>query len=76
MFLRIKITCTCCSEYVVDENISTAKILCPNCGVEYPYSEKLTSILKSAKEIPDGNSFNNEICTRVISFSEYMNPSQ
>lgn len=76
MFLKFKIDCTCHCEYTANENISTSKIVCPNCGLEYPYSDKLLSILKTAKDIPDGNRFNKEIQTTVISEQEYMSNCQ
>lgn len=76
MFLKFKISCTCYCEYSANENISTDKIICPNCGVEYPHSAKLISILKTAKEIPDGNMFDKEIQTSVISKQEYMSNHQ
>lgn len=76
MFLKFKINCTCHCEYTTNENISTSKIICPNCGLEYPYSDKLLSILNTAKDIPDGNRFNKEIQTAVISEQEYMNNRQ
>lgn len=76
MFLRVKVFCTCQCEYVVDENISTAKIACPNCGLEHPYSNELLSMLNSAKKIPDGNTFNLEISNRVIPNPEYMKTNQ
>lgn len=70
MFLKFKISCTCGCGYSANENISTDKIICPNCGIEYPYSAKLISILKTAKEIPDGNQFDKEITISVISKQE------
>lgn len=76
MFLKFKIDCTCHCEYTANENISTSKIVCPNCGLEYPYSDKLLSILNTAKDIPDGNRFNKEIQTTVISEQEYMSNYQ
>lgn len=76
MFLKFKIDCTCHCEYTANENISTSKIVCPNCGLEYPYSDKLLSILNAAKDIPDGNRIDNEIQTTVISEREYMNNCQ
>lgn len=66
MFLKFKVSCTCGCEYSANENISTDKIICPNCGTEYPHSAKLISILKTAKEIPDGNILDDKISTRVI----------
>lgn len=76
MFLKFKINCTCHCEYTVCEEASIKKIVCPNCGLEYPYSDKLLSILNTAKDIPDGNNFNKEIQTTVISESEDMNNRQ
>lgn len=72
MFLKFRINCTCHCEYTANENISTSKIICPNCGLEYPYSDKLLLILNTAKDIPDGNRFNKEMQTTVISEQEYM----
>lgn len=70
MFLKFKVSCTCHCEYTVGENMSTSKIICPNCGIEYPYSDKLISILDTAKDIPDGEYLNNEIRTEVVSLAE------
>ena len=72
MFLKFKISCTCGCGYSANENISTDKIICPNCGIEYPYSAKLISILKTAKDIPSGNILDDKIETRVISSAEDM----
>ena len=76
MFLKFQITCTCYSRYTVNEDISASKIVCPNCGLEYPYSDKVLNILHTAKEIPDTNSFDKECDIRVISLEEYMNSHQ
>lgn len=76
MFMKIKISCPCHCSYVLNENINSDKVVCPNCGNEYPYSEKLTSILKLAKEIPDGDNFSNEHSVEVISPSEDMSNHQ
>lgn len=46
MFMKIKISCPCHCLYVVNENINSDKVVCPNCGVEYPYSDKLIAMLK------------------------------
>lgn len=70
MYLKFKIHCTCYCEYSVCENVSTSKITCPNCGLEYPHSDKLLSILNTAKDIPDGNFLNGEISTNVVSLME------
>lgn len=72
MFLKFKISCTCGCGYSANENISTDKIICPNCGTEYPHSDKLIYILKTAKEIPCGNILDDKIETRVISSAEDM----
>lgn len=73
MFLKFQITCTCYSKYTVSEDISTSKIVCPNCGLEYPHSDKVLSILKTAKEIPEGNiAFDKECCISVLSLAEEM----
>lgn len=76
MFLKFKIFCTCHCEYTVSENLCTDKIVCPNCGMVYPHSAKLISILDTAKGIPDGNRFNKEIQTTVISEQEDMSNCQ
>ena len=76
MFLKFQITCTCYSRYTVNEDISTGEIICPNCGLEYPYSDKVLNILHTAKEIPDTNSFDKECDIRVISLEEYMSNPQ
>ncbi len=52
MRLCFEISCTCQCSYTIGTNISTDKIICPNCGLEHPYSEKLLSILKIASGIP------------------------
>lgn len=72
MFLKFQITCTCYSRYTVSEDISTSKIVCPNCGLEYPYSDKVLSILKTAKEIPEGNAFDKECRISVLPLGEEM----
>lgn len=76
MFLKFKISCTCHCEYTVCEDASISKIVCPNCGLEYPYSGKLLSILNTANDIPDGSRFNKKIQTAVISEQEYMSNYQ
>lgn len=76
MFLKFKISCTCGCSYTISDDISTSKIICPNCGAEYPYSDKIISILNTAKEIPDGCSFNNEYSISVISALEHVNNHQ
>lgn len=73
MFLKVKIECPCNCSYTANEEIITSKITCPNCGKEYPYSDKVISMLKLAKEIPDGNYFDSEHSISVISISEDMN---
>lgn len=73
MFLKFQITCTCYSRYTVNEDISTGKIICPNCGLEYPYSDKVLSILKTAKETPDGDIASSKEChIRVLPLGEEM----
>lgn len=72
MFLKFQITCTCHNRYTVNESVSADKIICPNCGLEYPYSDKALSILKTAKEIPDNETFG-ETSIKVISAEEDMN---
>lgn len=73
MLLKFQITCTCYSRYTVNDDISTSKIVCPNCGLEYPYSDKVLSILKTAKEIPEGNiTSDKECCISVLSLGEEM----
>jgi uncharacterized protein YbaR (Trm112 family) len=71
MFLKFQITCTCHNRYTVNESVSADKIICPNCGLEYPYSDKVLSILKTAKEIPEGNiTSDKECCISVLSLGE------
>lgn len=71
MFLKFQITCTCHNRYTVNESVSADKIICPNCGLEYPYSDKALSILKTAKEIPEGNiTSDKECCISVLSLGE------
>lgn len=73
MFLKFQITCTCHNRYTVNESVSADKIICPNCGLEYPYSDKVLSILKTAKEIPEGNiTSDKECCISVLSLGEEM----
>lgn len=73
MFLKFQITCTCSCKYVVNEKISVDKIVCPNCGKEYPSSVKLLDILNAAKEIPNGDLMSEDFLIRVISENEDMN---
>lgn len=70
MFLKFKINCTCHCEYTIREETSINKIVCPNCGLEYPCSDKLISILNTAKDIPDGAFLSSEVRTKVISLAE------
>lgn len=71
MFLKFQITCTCHNRYTVNESVSADKIICPNCGLEYPYSDKVLSILKTAKEIPEGNiTSDKKCCISVLSLRE------
>lgn len=73
MFLKFQIACTCYSRYTVNEDISTDKIICPNCGLEYPHSDKVLSILKTAKEIPEGDiTSDKECCISVLPLVEEM----
>lgn len=72
MLLKFKIYCTCCCEYSVSEKTTASKIICPNCGVEYPYSDKLISILNTADQIPDGNRLSDEHEIKVTTFFEDM----
>jgi DNA-directed RNA polymerase subunit M/transcription elongation factor TFIIS len=75
MFIKIRISCPCHCSYIVNENINSDKVVCPNCGSEYPYSEKLASMLRLAKEIPEGECLS-EHSVQVISLSEDMNSRQ
>jgi hypothetical protein len=76
MFVKIRVSCPCHCTYTVNEDINSDKIICPNCGKEYPYSDKMIAMLKLAKEIPDGDFLLNEHSVEVISLSEYMNSRQ
>lgn len=76
MELKFQISCTCHCQYTVNEELSTEKIICPNCGMEYPDSAKLISILNTAKDIPEGEFLSNEVRTRVISPEEDMKNHQ
>ena len=76
MFVKIKVSCPCHCTYTVNEDINSDKIFCPNCGKEYPYSDKMVAMPKLAKEIPDGDFLLNEHSVEVISLSEYMNSRQ
>lgn len=71
MFLKFKIHCTCHCSYTTNEAISTDKIACPNCGIEYPYSKEVISILKTAQTIPSGSMFEKH-SIQVISQEEDM----
>mgnify|MGYP000844232020 FL=1 len=73
MFLKFQITCACHNRYTVNESISADKIICPNCGKEYPGSAKLLDILNTAKEIPKGDLMSEEFPIRAISENEDMN---
>ena len=70
MFLKFQIACSCYCKYAVNERISTDKIICPNCGKEYPSSAKLLTILNAAKEIPNNNFDVENFPIRVISENE------
>lgn len=72
MNLKFQISCTCHCKYSVSETIGTEKIICPNCGTEYPHSAKLISILNTANDIPDGNIIGKEMSIAVISEVEDM----
>lgn len=77
MFLKFQISCACHCKYSVNENIDTDKIICPNCNLEYPYSAKVLSILKTAKEIPESDMFNFDECgIRIISLEKDMKKHQ
>lgn len=77
MNLKFKITCSCHCSYTVNEKINTNKILCPNCGSEYPYSEKLIYVLKTANEISEEeNGFGNSPSIQVITLSEELSIRQ
>lgn len=67
MSISFKISCTCFCEYTINDKVCTNKICCSNCGTEYPYSDKLISVIKTASEIPDGNLAAEEIETKIIS---------
>lgn len=76
MFFKIKVSCTCGCSYTVGQDIKTSKIICPNCGMEHPQSDKLISLLKIASEIPDGDFLSGDVSNTVISESEYVNNPQ
>ena len=76
MYIGFSAHCLCGNSYTVSESISTDKIVCPNCGLTHPYSDKLISILKTASEIPCASILDKEVSTHVISFSEYVNDCQ
>lgn len=76
MFIKIKVSCPCHCTYTVNEDINSDKVICPNCGKEYPYSGKLITMLNLASEIPDGNCLSNEHSVEVISLSECMSNHQ
>lgn len=48
MFIKIKVSCPCHCTYTVNEDINSDKVICPNCGKEYPYSGKLIAMLNLA----------------------------
>lgn len=66
MFLGFRVSCTCNCTYSISEKISVDKIVCPNCGLPHPYSDKLIDILKIADEIPGACSVK-DVFTEVIS---------
>ena len=70
MYIGFSVRCSCGNSYTVSENLSTDKIVCPNCGLAHPYSDKLISILKTASEISDASVLDKEVSTHVISLSE------
>lgn len=76
MELKFRISCTCHCQYTVNENLSTDKIICPNCGMEYPHSAKLIAILNTAKDIPEGEFLSDDFKTKVISSEEDMKSRQ
>jgi hypothetical protein len=69
MYLKLKIRCTCGCSYTSNQDVTAEKIACPNCKLEHPYSDKIISMLKTAKDIPDGSILEG-ISTSVISFNE------
>lgn len=71
MFLKLKTSCSCGCAYYSNEKTNVDKIICPNCGLEHPYSSKLLMMLKTANEIPDGEIFK-DVSTSVISLLEDM----
>ena len=81
MFLKLKIYCTCGCCYYISEKIAVSKITCPNCGIEYPYSEKAIKMLKIANEISDGGNpvlpNKSKIRTEVVTSEDdtYVPPS-
>lgn len=76
MELKFQISCTCRCKYNVNEKLSTDKIVCPNCGMEYPHSAKLIAILNTAKDIPEGEFLSDDFKTEVISSDEDMKMPQ
>lgn len=72
MFIKFKISCPCGCNYFINENISKDKLSCPNCGLEYKYSENVIKALKLLKEIPDCNPTSLETSIQVISLNEDM----
>lgn len=72
MYIGFSVRCSCENTYTVSENISTDKIVCPNCGLTHPYSDKLISILRTASEIQDASILDKEVSTSVISLSESL----
>lgn len=75
MYLKFKISCPCFCSYRINEDITEEEIRCPNCGRVPNFSSKLIQILKTAKEIPDNEHFDDghEMSIRVLSFSEELN---
>ena len=67
MWLRFKMSCTCQCSYSIGENTKADKIVCPNCGLEHPNSEKLLAILKIANDIPTCTS-EDDVGTDIIPF--------
>ena len=72
MFLKLQIRCSCGCNYFVSDTITAKIIKCPNCETDYPYSEKIVSLLNTAKEIPYNGFMDNNFSINVISESEDM----
>lgn len=65
MFIKIKVSCPCHCTYTVNEDINSDKVICPNCGKEYPYSAQCSI---SQVKFPTETVFQTNIPLRLFLF--------